>query len=456
MKKALITREVEHSQLLKARSLTAEGLSKLEASVSHAVRAAVPGPMAGASRESKVKPPPPKLAKELARVSNWTDVAKHRAGFYVIEQEKMRQEKQNRVDEMRVRDARHPQRAASLSPPLPPHPPPTPPPPPPSRQVKLKHQMASTTHRSTARREQIADDAARVAGLQKEFQTEQEALRKKHMHKVEAERDAREAQIRDQQARRAATERLKELEDTELLEHLRREKEADAERARKRQAANDDYHRETAIKNAKAREERKIKQKADWEEEKAFNQTWKEMLDKQEADRCGQYERLREKIRKMQRMYEDNAGAEEEARLNLEESMRKKWADDYEEKLKQRDRENAAKRAANHKDMTETLFRQISDKESLRAREREEAKEHAALIRREALQEEQRERDKLVDRRAVGLVQQQFLNTQMRERGEQKLRDPSAAHMTPLEASLNRSLLVSMLQHSYSGMNVLN
>ena len=53
-------------------------------------------------------------------------------------------------------------------------------------------------------------------------------------------------------------------------------------------------------------------------------------------------------------------------------------------------------------------------------------------------------------------MQQQFLNTQMRERGEQKLRDPSAAHMTPLEASLNRSLLVSMLQHSYSGMNVLN
>ena len=44
----------------------------------------------------------------------------------------------------------------------------------------------------------------------------------------------------------------------------------------------------------------------------------------QEADRNEQYENLRERIKKMQRAYEDNAGAEDEKRMKQEEEIRER------------------------------------------------------------------------------------------------------------------------------------
>ena len=44
----------------------------------------------------------------------------------------------------------------------------------------------------------------------------------------------------------------------------------------------------------------------------------------------------------------------------------------------------------------------------------------------------------------------------MHEREANAHLDPGSATMTPLEASLNRSLLVSMAQHTYDGVHVLN
>ena len=62
-----------------------------------------------------------------------------------------------------------------------------------------------------------------------------------------------------------------------------------------------------------------------WAEEMKLNAEWKAMLDKQEADRTGQYARLRERIHKMQRAYESNAGAELEAKMKEEEAVREMW-----------------------------------------------------------------------------------------------------------------------------------
>jgi isochorismate synthase EntC len=98
----------------------------------------------------------------------------------------------------------------------------------------------------------------------------------------------------------------------------------------------------------------------------------------------------------------------------------------------------------------------MTQQEAVRETEVEEEKRYADSVRADVKLEEQRELDKKVLKRAHALQQQSHLNEQISLQRAQAARDPGASEMTALEASLNRGLLVSLVQHKYPNPHVLN
>ena len=81
---------------------------------------------------------------------------------------------------------------------------------------------------------------------------------------------------------------------------------------------------------------------------------------------------------------------------------------------------------------------------------------NAAEVKADAKRDEEKAAQKLALQRANAKQQMSYLNMQVQQQKEQAARDPGASEMTPLEASLNKSLLVSIVQHKYPNANVLN
>ena len=191
-------------------------------------------------------------------------------------------------------------------------------------------------------------------------------------------------------------------------------------------------------------------------EEFRLNAEWKAVLDKAEADRTGQYERLRERIRKMQRAYESNAGKEDQEREEAEEARRNMWVEKEDLRLKEEDRRKKEKRKQMVADTTAFNLTLLQHQEAARKKERSDEEEYGRRVRADVKVEEQREKEKSALRRARALQQQHHLNEQIVEQKKQLARDPGASEMTALEASLNRGLLVSIVQHKYPDPHVLN
>jgi len=180
------------------------------------------------------------------------------------------------------------------------------------------------------------------------------------------------------------------------------------------------------------------------------------MLDKQEADRTGQYTRLREKIKAMQRVYENSAGADLERRLKEEEATRDKWTREHEQQL---DEQLVAKKEK-RKQMTESttayIKQQAAERKRLEDEEKAADRQYAESVRRDVAEGEAKDERKSSLKKAALKEQHHHLNEQVREKRDQAARDPGASEMTALEATLNRSLLVSMVQHQYNNVHPLN
>ena len=97
----------------------------------------------------------------------------------------------------------------------------------------------------------------------------------------------------------------------------------------------------------------------------------------QEADRNEQYENLRERIKKMQRAYEDNAGAEDEKRMKQEEEIRERYVREEEKRLTELDAKKRSDRAEAIANTTKYLFGQIDEQERLRKQQRAEDEAYA-------------------------------------------------------------------------------
>lgn len=415
----VIRKEVESSGLMRADSVTPGGLKSLEAKVAAAVHAARPP-----REQITLKPPPtyarPMAAGELAEkvksVSNWTDVAMHRNGYYNVEQQRKISEKEAKKVEL---------------------------------SVQLKHQMAMKTHQRAAQKALVAEEARQVAAELASYEADMAAERQKRAAKVEVEKATRSAQTAEQAARRAAERRLQQLEDEEMEAFLKQEMEADRVRKAAKQKANDEYHRATAKANVEAEVRRQAEQKAMWDEEAKLNATWKAILDKQEADRNAVYTNLRERIHRMQRVYESSAGADLERRLKEEEATREAWIEAHE---KQVDAQLVAKQAKRRANIQANLdFNQELMASRRREREREAGREreYAASVAADIKEGEVREAERLALKQARKAQQASALNEQVALQKANAAADPGSAEMTPIEATINRPLLVSIAQHQY-------
>lgn len=424
--KAVITREVESSATLRAGKLTSDGLATLERSVAEAVRATKPGPpqsLVAPRRSHEAVWSAGEMAEQVKKVSNWTDVATHRGKYYTIEQEKRAAASERRKAELRT---------------------------------KLDHMKRQERDRAMAEHAAIHEEARQVEANLAEYHADMAKVKEQQQAKIEQQRRDRAMQLKEQAARAAAADRLRKLEDEELLEHLRKEADVARQKKEEKDRANEEYHRQTAAANIKARELREQRKLDDWEVESKLNAEWKAVLDKQEADRTGQYERLRERIRKMQKAYEGKAGKEDEERAKAEEDRRNKWIEHEDRRLDELARTKKETRQQMISNTTSYLFSQMTQQEAVRETEVEEEKRYADSVRADVKLEEQRELDKKVLKRAHALQQQSHLNEQISLQRAQAARDPGASEMTALEASLNRGLLVSLVQHKYPNPHVLN
>lgn len=425
--KSLIAREVEGCTALKAGTLSADGLAKLEAACKKAITAATQQPlqsMAPPRNTGDVLNNPRKdYSMDLKSVATWTDVAHHRAGFYSVQQQQQANQKEQRRCDLRE---------------------------------QLGHQMAEARRGIDARANRIKAEQAEVNKQLDDYARDMAAAQQKRKEKIRMEMKTRAEQAAETKARRAAAEQLQRLEDEELLRMLEAAKQADRDALAAKKKAQEEYHRQTAIANAAARELREQKKQEEAEEDRRLNEEWKAMLDERENTRLAQIAALKQRIEGQQRVYEDNTGAQEAARAAQEEATRKMWMDKYEQEALERETRERADRQRKQNETTRYIKAQMGENMRLLQIERQQELERAKMLKQESELAEKQRIEQKAKEKALALTQQRYLSEQIQLQKKQALSDPASAQMTPLEASLNRSLLVSMVEKKYEGVHVLN
>jgi len=105
---------------------------------------------------------------------------------------------------------------------------------------------------------------------------------------------------------------------------------------------------------------------------------------------------------------------------------------------------------------TKYLFAQMAEREETAKQRAHEGRVYAASVREEVKGEERKEAERKTLVKAKAKSQMAYLNEQVVLQKELAANDPGASEMTALEASINRPLLVSIVQHKYPNPNVLN
>ncbi|KAL1515035.1 hypothetical protein AB1Y20_004101 [Prymnesium parvum] len=423
---ALITREVDSCQALMAGTLTAEGLKSLEQAVAKAVSAAIPKLPPMMSNGSTMPPrrgnPKTDFAVDLKKHADWTEVGRYRSNYFAVEQQRRAETRQARQDELNE---------------------------------LLSHQIHQVEQNQKLRKYQLEQESIEMRKRQQEYDAQERLAAEQRKAKMKHEAEVREAQMKEIKARRAAADRLQKLEDEELMRSIEREKEEMRQKAREKQLKDEEYHQKAKEANDAARRAREEAQRQEWEEEIRLNKEWKEMLDKQEWERDEANRKRVERISKQSKDYEDTTGAAIAARDKHEEDMRNMWIEKHERETLAAEEGRREKRKNDNRLCTEYQLEQSKDIARARRREREDEVRRRHEIAAEAEADRERSEQAKADLRAKALKQQMLLTEQMHERERNKHQDPDSSTMTPLEALLNRSLLVSMAQHTYEAPNVL-
>ena len=417
---AVIINEVARAErALLTSTMTPTLLATLEVKVASAVRDSRPqGPRPSLKPPPTYAPPMPvgELRDKVKAASNWTDVAMHRNAFYNIEMQRKVAAKEQEKQTLRTH---------------------------------VYHQMSLEQHKTAAEKALMEEEARQVAADLALYERDMAQEKAKKLAKVEVEKAARAAQMREQAARAAAAQRLQKLEDEEMDAFLRKELEADAKRKEVKQRANEEYHKATMLANVAAKARREEEKQSLWAEEAKLNAQWKAMLDKQEDDRNAQYAGLRERIHKMQRVYQNSAGADLERRIKEEEEANARYVEAHERML---DEQFAAKKKKREDDIQANLAflkMQQSIKQHAKVEDQKRDREYAAEVLKDVALAHSQEEQKIALRKARLSQQTAHLHQQITEQKEQKARDPGSSEMTEIEAAINRPLLVSIVQHKY-------
>jgi len=259
-------------------------------------------------------------------------------------------------------------------------------------------------------------------------------------------------QIAERQARRAVTTRLKQLEDQELLDALRKEKEEKDAAAAAQQKVMEEKNRQAMIEFEKARQRKVAEKEAKNVEEARLNAQWKAILDKQEADRAAHVERLKANISKNSREYEDTVGAMEKERDRRDEERRRKYIADHEAAEAADERARQERRLQMMRYQTSIQQQQKAELAERNRAHREEMRLHALEQNKEAVAHEAQIQQSLIDQKAKCVMKQKELGEQIEEKRQAKA---SAAKMTPLEVSMNRDLLISIMDGDHGRMGIL-
>ena len=208
-----------------------------------------------------------------------------------------------------------------------------------------------------------------------------------------------------------------------------------AERVRYEARLADETEKYNKMNQERARE----KKERENEEDRRLNRQAVELVDRREREREKALADLKARIEGSQRHYESNAGASEKAKLEAEESSRERWRIQFEKKQAKTEELRAQKRREGLLAQTAAIDREIEIHRQRRDAAMEENRRQGEAIRLAALEDIENEKRKKAMAMARELKNQQTLMQQISEK-----RAMNKHAMTPLEATLNRDLLLSI------------
>lgn len=163
------------------------------------------------------------------------------------------------------------------------------------------------------------------------------------------------------------------------------------------------------------------------------------------------YRELKERIAKMQRSYESSAGAEDAARMQAEDDARARWMAKFERETREKDEAHVAHRARMQAGCLAMQEEQVALHRAEKGAARQEAVRLKGVMKQQATEEKEERVREAQEEHERALRYGQKLKAQKAEIAQARLMQPGSHVMTPLEASLNRTLLLAMKDKQYEG-----
>jgi len=163
------------------------------------------------------------------------------------------------------------------------------------------------------------------------------------------------------------------------------------------------------------------------------------------------YRELKERIAKMQRSYESSAGAEDAARMQAEENARNRWMAKFDKETREKEEAQAAHRTRMQAECLKMQEEQVAQHRAEKETARQEAIRLKAVMKQQAIEEKEERMREAQEEHERALRYGKKLKAQKLEIAEARLMQPGSHVMTPLEASLNRTLLLAIKDKQYEG-----
>ena len=344
--------------------------------------------------------------RDLSHVANWTAVSEHKKGYYqgalqreVVERDRKREELSSYLAHMQSEE-----------------------------QARIRHKELA-----------IAEEAKALVTLESNYKAELHAAAAKKHAKTRKFALSVDTQVEARRAKAAVGTRLRQLEDEQTIREHREEVVLAEVKAADRLLVVAGKNEETERYNKMNQERARAKKERENEEDRRLNRQAVELIDRREKERDKAIADLKARIEGSQRAYEDNAGAVEKAKAAEEETSRERWKVQHEKKLAKTAEIRAAKRMEGLLAQTASIDRQIEIHRERRDARMEENMQNGEEIRLSAVAFVEEEKLKKARALARELKNQQSLMGQIAEK-----RTANKNAMTPLEAMLNRDLLLSI------------
>jgi hypothetical protein len=420
----LIEGELQAAPELRGGKITPGGLKAVETRVAASMKDVATGVGADshiilpAVKKDRQRPLSANFNADLRDMASWTEVNKYRSDFFAYELQK--EGKARQVALKKTQD-------------------------------ELAHQLREGQARKAALKDKVRREADEEAARRATYLADKAAEDAKMANKARMEQEMRSNQTNERRARRAVEQRLKDLEDGETL-RLHEESVQEAKAAYERKVLADEANNKMFVEEVGRHRDYREKKRLEADAEQLrLNAQWKDILDQQEFRRAEQYRLLRDKGQRAMKSFEDNAGAVDAAREKKEDENRVRWHKQFEKETMEKDAARAAYRSKMERECQEGCMLQINTHNAARVEAKAAAlKLKLAMIEQAKEEKEERRREK-EEEMARAMRYRAVLAGQIKDIQNGRAGDPGSHVMTPIEASLNRPLLVSMKERKFEG-----